>query len=267
MPMGRFRKGRDAAAPGDHNGSAPLAHKGISRRQLLRGAASAGGGVALAGIAAGVPADAQNTSAMPTRLRALTREQAAIAGAMADRVFPRDGSSPSATEIGFIPYLDGQLAGGWGSGERLYRQGPFVEPETSGHGYQLSLTPRELYKRILPIIDSYARRRYGGRSFTELAPSQQDTVMTALEKGRVDIGLGDNPNGYTSASFFTMFLQNVTEGLFSDPVYGGNRNLQGWRWINYPGDPMAYGDYYFTIFGHRDDAYNVEPAGLGHGME
>ncbi|HEY4278280.1 MAG TPA: gluconate 2-dehydrogenase subunit 3 family protein [Conexibacter sp.] len=241
--------------------------KGISRRQLLRGAAATGGSLALAGIASGTLAEAQEASTMPTRLRALTREEAEIVGAMADRAFPRDGSSPSATEIGFIHYLDEQLAGGWGSGERFYRQGPFVQPQTSGHGYQLSLIPREVYKRVLPVVDSYARSRYGGRSFTEITPSQQDTVMTALQNGRVDIGLGNDPNGFTSGSFFTMFMANVNEGLFADPIYGGNRDTQGWRWVGYPGDPMAYGDYYFTVFQHRDDDYQVQPTGVGHGME
>jgi gluconate 2-dehydrogenase gamma chain len=241
--------------------------KGISRRQLLRGAASAGGGLALAGIATAAQAeDMQMAASSPQRLRALSRREAAIAGAMADRVFPRDGASPSATEIGFIPYLDEQLAGGWGSGERFFRQGPFVEPETSGHGYQLSLTPRDLYRRILPEIDGYAQRGYGGRSFVDLSEQQQDAVLTALQNGRVDLGLGSDPNGYTSASFFAMFLQNVREGLFSDPVYGGNKNVSGWKWVGYPGDPMAYGGYYFTIFGHRGDDYQVEPTGLGHMM-
>jgi len=236
-------------------------NKGVSRRQLLRGAAAAGGGLALAGIAT-AQADDMQMVAEPMRLRALTRSEAAIAGAMADRVFPRDGSSPSATEIGFVEYLDGQLAGGWGSGERFYRQGPFVEPETSGHGYQLSLTPREVYRRVLPEIDAYARRRHGGRSFTELSDAQQDAVMTAVQDGRVDLGLAHSENGFTSASFFSMFLQNVNEGLFADPVYGGNRGRAGWRWIDYPGDPMAYGDYYFTIFGHQDDAYEIEPQSI-----
>ncbi len=240
-------------------------NKGVSRRQLLRGAAAAGGGIALAGLGAAQATD-QTAAAEPARLRALTRDEAAIAGAMADRVFPRDGSSPSATDLGFVAYLDGQLAGGWGSGERFYRQGPFVEPQTSGHGYQLSLTPREVYRRVLPEVDAYARRAHH-RGFVDLSPSQQDAVLTALENGRVDLGLASSPNGFTSASFFTMFLQNVTEALFADPVYGGNKNRAGWRWIDYPGDPMAYGDDYFTIFSHRDDDYEVAPQSAADAMK
>lgn len=236
--------------------------KGVSRRQLLRGAAAAGGGIALAGIAVGAHADDMKMAAAPMRLRALTQDEATLLGAMADRVFPRDGDSPSATDIGVVTYLDGQLAGAWGSGERFYRQGPFVEPESSGHGYQLSLTPREVYRKVLPEIDAYARKHYGGQPFAGLTAKDQDAILTALENGKVDLGLASTPNGFTSASFFTMFLNNVTEGLFADPVYGGNRDKAGWKWIDYPGDPMAYGDNYYTIFGHRDDDYEVEPQSM-----
>ena len=32
-----------------------------------------------------------------------------------------------------------------------------------------------------------------------------------------------------------MVRQNVIEGLLSDPSYGGNRELVGWRWLDYRG--------------------------------
>jgi gluconate 2-dehydrogenase gamma chain len=242
--------------------------KGVSRRQLLTGGAAAVGGVAIAGLAGGAAAEmAMGPAAPPARLRALTADEAKLAGAMADRVFPRDGDSGSATDLGFIAYLDGQLAGGWGAGERLYRQGPFVEPETSGHGYQIQLTPREVYKTVLPKVDAYAASRHGGKMFHALEASDQDAVLTDLQNGKVDLGLASSPNGFTSASFFTMFLQNVTEALFSDPAYGGNVDKAGWKWIDYPGDPMAYGDSYYAIFGHRGDDYEVEPKAMADSME
>jgi gluconate 2-dehydrogenase gamma chain len=239
--------------------------KGVSRRQLLTGGAAAAGSLAVAGVVGVV--HAEDKPEAPARLRALTKNEAALVGAMADRVFPRDGDSPSATEIGFVTYLDGQLAGAWGAGERFYRQGPFAEPETSGHGYQLSLTPREVYRTVLPKIDEHARSTYGGKAFTELEPADQDTLLTALQDGKVDLGLASSPNGFTSASFFAMFLQNVNEGLFSDPAYGGNKDLAGWKWIGYPGDPMAYGDSYYAMFGHRGDDYAVDPKPMADAME
>lgn len=233
---------------------------GISRRQLLRGGAAAAGAAALAG---GVAAcgDERATEAVDQPLRALTEREAAIVGAMADRVFPAGDGAPAATAIGVVAYLDGQLAGAWGSGDRFYAHGPFPEPTDSGHGYQLPLTPRELYKRVLPRIDEEARRRYDA-AFVELDADQQDELMTALEDGRVDLGLADGRHGFGSGQFFAIFLQNVREGLFADPVYGGNRDAAGWRWIGYPGDPMAYGDIYYAVFDDWDVRWDVEPRGL-----
>jgi gluconate 2-dehydrogenase gamma chain len=242
----------------------PVATSGISRRQLLRGGAAAvGGGALVGGLAAcGGEHDGHGDARQP--LKALTETEAAVLSAMADRVFPAGDGSPSATEIGVVAYIDAQLAGGWGSGDRFYAHGPFPEPQDSGHGYQLPLTPRELYKRVLPRIDEEARRRHGS-GFAELEPAQQDELMTALEEGRVDLGLADGRFGFGSGQFFAAFLQNVREGLFADPMHHGNRDVQGWRWIGYPGDPMAYGDAYYAVFDDWDVRWDVAPKGLeGH---
>jgi gluconate 2-dehydrogenase gamma chain len=244
-------------------------NRGVSRRQLLTGGAAAAGSVALAGVVGARAADmpGMDHGSTPMRLRALTQDQAILVGAMADRIWPRDGDSPAASELGVVTYLDGQLAGGWGAGERFYRQGPFHEPEDSGHGYQLSLTPRDIYRDVLPKIEAYVKGKYGGKAYADLDSADQDAVLTDLQGGKVDLGLASGPNGYTSASFFSMFMQNVLEGLFGDPTYGGNKDLAGWKWIDYPGDPMAYGDSYYAIFGHRGDNYEVEPKGMADAME
>jgi len=239
--------------------SADAAQRGVSRRQLLGGSAAALGGGILAGGLAGCGEAHEHDMRRP--LRALTPREAAIVGAMADRVFPAGDGSPGASEIGVVAYLDAQLAGGWGSGDRFYRHGPFEEPDDSGHGYQLPLTPRELYRRVLPAIDEYARAQHGD-GFPELSAEQQDSVMTDLESGRVDLGLAQGRFGFGSGQFFAAFLQNVREGLFADPMYEGNRDVAGWRWIGYPGDPMAYGDIYYTVFDSWDVRWDVEPQGM-----
>jgi hypothetical protein len=60
-----------------------------------------------------------------------------------------------------------------------------------------------------------------------------------------------------------MFRQNVIEGMLSDPAYGGNRDMVGWKWIGFPGDPMARGDvYYKYIFTDKPYPYEDKPRGL-----
>ena len=237
----------------------------LSRRRLLAGAAGTGGALALGGSlwrVRGALGDAQTPA---PKLRALTAGEAAVLGAMCDRIFPPDEDSPGATDIGVLHYLDSQLAGDFGSGTGSYRHGPFHEASTSGLGYQLDVPPRDAYKTALRRVDEHCRQTEGN-GFAELPPARQDAILTAMENGKVDLGMAKGPNGYTSATFFTDLLLRVSEGLFSDPMYGGNRDVAGWRWVGYPGDPMAYGDAYWTIFGHPDDPYDVKPRGIKEGM-
>jgi gluconate 2-dehydrogenase gamma chain len=255
-----------AGTPGDAQPGERPEQPRLSRRGLLGGGAAVVGGGLLAGLLARAgdddPPRPRATPAAPARLRVLNAAEAATVGAMADRVFPPDADSPGATAIGVVTYLDGQLAGDWGGGARLYRHGPFHEPAGSGHGYQLPLTPRELYKHVLESIDAHVKARHAGQALAALAAEEQDALLTDLEAGNVDLGLAQGPNGFTSAEFFTFFLANVMEGLFADPIHGGNRDVEGWKWIRYPGDPMAYGDPYFWFFSSWQTPYDVEPRGL-----
>ncbi|TDC50338.1 gluconate 2-dehydrogenase subunit 3 family protein [Actinomadura sp. KC345] len=238
------------------------ARRGPTRRAVLAGGA---GGVAAGGLAAAdgvraTPASAYRSPAPP--LRFFTDAEAAAVEAMAERVFPADASGPGARDAGVMHYIDGRLAGGWGRGERLYLRGPFTEPGHGGHGYQLPLTPREVYRRALRTLAAHCRASYRGRTFDKLAAAKQDAVLTALEGGEIDLGLADGEAGFTSASFFAMFLANVHEGLFSDPMHGGNRGMVGWKWVAFPGDPSAYGEPYAEHIGKWHLPYHVVPKGV-----
>ena len=41
--------------------------------------------------------------------------------------------------------------------------------------------------------------------------------------------------------FFEALLQHTREGLFADPVHGGNRGMLGWRLLGHPGAQRGYG--------------------------
>jgi hypothetical protein len=82
---------------------------------------------------------------------------------------------------------------------------------------------------------------YKGQTLDELKPAQQDDVLTALETGTSKEILAHFTQ-ILAPDFFSLFYENVKEGLFADPSYGGNRGVEGWKLIRYPGDPMARGD-------------------------
>ncbi len=83
--------------------------------------------------------------------------------------------------------------------------------------------------------------------------------MNDLRTGTAVIPLGGS-TAFTGADFFAMFRQNVLEGMLADPSYGGNRDMVGWMWVGFPGDPMRRGDvYYQYIFTGKTYPYEHKP--------
>ena len=190
-------------------------------------------------------------------LRFFNTTEANAVVAMAERIFPKSDDGPGATDLHVVDFLDRYLDGPYGWGAKIYKAGPWSQPQTSGHGWQFPALPRDLYRYGLAAVDAYANKKYNN-PFAQLTSDQQDTVMHALEKGGVSTF-----TDYASDLFFGLFLGDVTRGLFSDPFYGGNRNKGGWAFLGFPGDPMAYGDQYGSLIDQWSKTYNVAPLGNG----
>ena len=158
--------------------------------------------------------------------------------AACERLIPADELGAGAIGAGVPNYLDRQLGGAWGAGERLYRSGPW-QPGTPSQGYQLPFTPGELFHTALRAINSDFEKR--GAKFSDLPAEAQDAYLKTLESANPDL------DGVPGAIFFDLLLRMTVEGFFSDPVYGGNRNMVAWRMIGFPG---AYADYYEAIDRH-----------------
>lgn len=182
--------------------------------------------------------------------RFFSAAEAALMARLVDRIIPPDELGPGAHEAGVTFFLDRQLAGDYGRATSMYMTGPWPTG-TASQGYQTRLTPAGLYRAAIPRIDAWARSKHG-RSFAELSAEQQDAIVGQLENKEVDLG------GVPRDLFFTMLLQNVTEGYFSDPLYGGNRNMAGWKMIGFPG---AHYDYRPYIAEHNKKL-DIAPAGI-----
>ena len=163
-------------------------------------------------------------------------EEADFIEAACERLIPGDEVGPGALQAGVPNYLDKQLGGAWGSGERLYRSGPWQQG-TPSQGYQLPFTPGELFHTALRAIHA----EFKDGAFKDLPSERQDAYLKSLEAGGKDL------DGVPSAVFFQMLLQTTVEGFFSDPVYGGNKDMVAWRMIGFPG---AYASYYDLIDKH-----------------
>jgi len=224
----------------------------ISRRGLIKKAGAAGA-VALAptviGTAAAQPAmdvaqaarpgpapDQRGTNQAPITYIFFNPAEAAFLEAAVARLIPADERWPGALECGVTNYIDKQMAGAWGAGERLYRSGPW-QRGLPGQGYQLPYTPAELFRTAIGAINKELSRT----PFAKMTPEQQDAYLKELETGDKDLG------GVPGRVFFADLWQATNEGFFSDPVYGGNRDMMAWRMIGFPG---AYASYYDLVDKH-----------------
>jgi gluconate 2-dehydrogenase gamma chain len=62
--------------------------------------------------------------------------------------------------------------------------------------------------------------------------------LKGLESGEVNLD-----DGVDSKTFFAMLLQNTKEGYFSDPIYGGNKDMGAWKMIGFPGAHYDYKEW------------------------
>ena len=171
-----------------------------------------------------------------------------------ERLIPADELGPGALAAGVPNYLDRQLGGAWGAGERLYRGGPW-QPGTATQGYQLPFTPAELFHVSLRAIDRDLEAR--GNPFAGMSTDAQDDYLKSLEAGAHDL------DGVPSAVFFDTLLKMSIEGFFSDPVYGGNKDMLAWRMIGFPG---AYADY-FEAVDRQGLKFDRQPMSLGENAQ
>lgn len=182
----------------------------------------------------------------------LTAAEAAFLTAAADTIIPADALSPSASACGVIDFIDCELAGPYGDGARLYRDGPVAKGKPE-HGYQLDLTPREFFRAGIAAADAWAQKRFGC-AFAALDTGQRETALAEMESGMARF------DAFEARDFFEALLAIVMEGFFADPYYGGNRDLAGWKMIGYPGLPA---DYQSAMETFRGKPYPAKPRSIG----
>jgi gluconate 2-dehydrogenase gamma chain len=223
-----------------------------SRRAFLK-SASAVAAAAVMPACDREEAGKTRASTETTEYRFFTAEEARFIEAAVARLIPADETGPGAIEADVPRFMDLQLAGAWGAGEGLYRSGPWQagKPE---QGYQLQFTPAEFFRNALRGI-AEDLRKHGFESLARLKPDEQDAYLRGLEEDSRDLG------GVPSDVFFKSLLELTVEGFFCDPVYGGNKDMAGWKLVGFPG---AYANFYEFVDQHGI-AFNRPPMSIAQG--
>ena len=192
-----------------------MSKKKASRREFLVHAAVGAGAVAGAGLMPEVNAQNRgqnNPASPPTEHRSdgeghgafFNHDDAATVAAFAERLMPGAPGKPGARDAGVLNYIDLALAGAYADLQDFYRRG-------------------------LAQLDQYCRKTYT-EPFLRLSAARQDEVITALEDGKA--------TGFTwptAQAFFNTVRTHTMEGMFADPVYGGNKDFAGWQLVGFPG--------------------------------
>ena len=136
-------------------------------------------------------------------------QEAAAIAAFTERLMPGAPDKPGASDAGVLNYIDLALSGAY-------------------------LDLQDFYRRGLAQLDAHCRMAYKD-PFVGLNSRQQDDVITALEQ--------DRATGFTwptAQAFFNTVRTHTIEGMFADPVYGGNKDFAGWRLVGFPGGQAVY---------------------------
>ena len=205
----------------------------MKRREFLTIPAAALGGTLLYTLAREPFRLQAQEGNIKVSLRFFTAGEARVIAAACERIFPSDATGPGAKEAGVVIYIDRQLASPYGRDKRRYTKGPWVEsvPE---HGYQGKDTPQQTYRTGIPLL---------GADFAGVSGEQQDLRLEKIEE----------------THFFQLLRLHTLEGMFCDPLHGGNMGMVGWKLIGFPGPRMNYRD---QIDKHFGQTYSLAPMSL-----
>lgn len=148
-----------------------------------------------------------------------------------ERIYPEDDNGPGDIGLGVPYFIDKQLAGKWGVNAKDYRQGPFIDSDPTVD--MSSLTRGEIFILGLRKMNVESQKRFG-ETFAKVEEDEQIEVLEAFANGDVKM------KGIGSDRFFGLLQTATLEGAYSDPMYGGNRNMEGWKMKEFPGAVASY---------------------------
>lgn len=153
------------------------------------------------------------------------KEDFDTAAAAAEVIYPEDEHGPGAIGLGVPYYIDKQLATPWGRNADDFMKRPFRAGETP-------LTRGDIMLQGLRKLNAVSQGDYKA-DFKDLEEDAQIELLQRFEAGEVEL------HHVSSAAFFALLCQLTIEGCYADPMYGGNKDMAGWKMKEFPGAHMS----------------------------
>lgn len=181
--------------------------RGLSRRALIRRAGVVG---AAAAVPTGLFVSEVASAPERERLETFSSAEADTVDAMLGRLIPADANGPGAIEARVLRFIDRALSGDLADSRPAYTAG-------------------------IAATNAYARTRFGS-DFAALTAAQQNTILDEMER---NVATGFTPG---SRAFFDLLREHAVQGMFGDPVHGGNADFIGWDLIGFTGVKLTYAE-------------------------
>lgn len=189
---------------------------GVSRREFLRQTGAAALLVHLLGCKPSFGSRAPETLSgehLDQRVHFSESEEKVLLAAHMI-LFPDDGDGPSARDLHSVSYLRWAL----------------TDPDNRADGDE------EFILKGVRALDQHSLEN-AGRPFVELTADEQRNVFgtfTELKRGR---------------NWASINIYYITEALLLDPLYGGNPDQIGWKWLKHkPGFPRPPAQKSYRVF-------------------
>ncbi|MEN1966572.1 gluconate 2-dehydrogenase subunit 3 family protein [Lentibacillus sp. N15] len=284
---------KDKSADKTEEDSHANQEEGISRRRFIRNTGMVAGGVVGGSLLGGFFTNQWQTepNTKPKEEHAETFQRArtffsrledfAVLEAATECIYPKDDNGPGAIELGVPYFIDKQLAGSWGLNAKDYRQGPFMKfqqvgnqaakdadeeappnPQgaqgqdrktaTENQRNQSRLTRRDIFVEGLRKMNQESKDRFK-TTFDKAKEDQQIEILQDFENGKVQM------KGVAAENFFILLRQSTLEGAYADPLYGGNKDMLGWKMKEFPGAQPSY-----TSVIEKDEFAKMKPISLNN---
>jgi gluconate 2-dehydrogenase gamma chain len=161
--------------------------------------------------------------------RVFNNKEWAMLGAVFEQIVPKSEVSPSAVDMGTLDFIEK----GFSDEFHRFRWYPKTFSK-SKIGYKFFVP---YYRELIKRINQYSQKACQ-KDFTELEAAERTPIIdkfasqTGADAGYRVTGLA-SVSKITDAALFDMARRHCMQSLFSEVVYGGNRDYAGWKAISH----------------------------------
>ncbi len=181
------------------------------------------------------------------QLRFFTRAEYEIVAAAVDRLIPPVDAHPGGAALGSVDYIDGLLGAFTFDPPRIWAGGPF-SGRAGGEASFANFTELSALETLAWRTRIEGSQGRPEREFNGPVRGWQEIYRAGIANLGADFATlpGDEQDRRLDADpeFKHLLYEHACEGAYGPPEYGGNRDTEGWRVIQFPGDsqPRGYTD-------------------------